>query len=264
MFDMEVIDVKTRYFIPLSAVVVSAFLLAGCAAKNTPAGNTDQGNDPAVGQVSSTPAPTPTGAGGFPNNGNWDPNNWGEWDPSMGGPGNPNGGENNSTPSPVPDPVITSAVTAPTATPDPEPDKPVEVRLGFDEDGKFAFAEANTFYTKDVRLTITAPAGSTVYYTLDGSIPDETGTVYAEPLVFEAHGSRFPEAAILRVRVKDSEGQWSKTAARTYLTGTKLSGRFSTLVFSISGNPKDLFEGPDGMFYGENYLNPGRASERMV
>ncbi|MCR5768927.1 MAG: CotH kinase family protein [Lachnospiraceae bacterium] len=258
---------KARSVVTLSAITVCAVLLFGCTAKNTTP-QTPAGNNTGTEKVSSTPAPTPTNAQGLPGNSNWNTDDWSNWDPNSwngwDGNGNNSNTENNATPSPTPEPEVTSAVTAPISTVDSDPDTPVEVKLGFGEDGNFAFAQANTFYVKDVRLTITAPAGSTVYYTLDGSIPDENSSVYTEPLVFEAHGGRFPEATIFRARAMSAEGDWSKTAARTYLAGTRLNGRFSTLVFSISGDPKDLTEGPDGIFYGENYLQRGRASERMV
>ena len=182
----------------------------------------------------------------------------------------PSGTESTPVPTAVPTPTNTPTPTqaplptsAPTPTPVPD-NSQNEVELGFLDDGTFYFNRTNTFYTADVTLTITAPQGSVVYYTLDGSDPDETSSVYDEPLVFKAHGSSFPDASIFRARAMDTNGRWSKTAARTFLAGTKLNGRFSTIVFSISGDPKDLTEGPDGLFYDTNYLLRGRSSERKV
>ncbi|MCR5685223.1 MAG: CotH kinase family protein [Lachnospiraceae bacterium] len=136
--------------------------------------------------------------------------------------------------------------------------------LRFGADGRFAFDRDSTFYTTDVELTIEAPAGAVIYYTLDGREPGQDSSVYSEPLTFEAHGGSFPDAVTLRAKVLYADGTWSDEAARTFLAGTKLTGRFSTLVFSVCGDPDELTEGPDGIFFGENYKQRGRTSERKV
>ena len=165
-------------------------------------------------------------------------------------------------PTPTPAPIEEE----PEATPAPTPviAEPVDVQLNFFEDGTCAFGSANMIYTSDVYLTVKASSGTTVYYTLDGTEPDENSNVYTDTLKFTAHGGSFPEATVFRARAMDALGRWSATAARTFLAGTKLNGRFSTVVFSITGDPDELTNGPDGILYGENYTNRGRSSERKV
>ncbi|MBO4415690.1 MAG: CotH kinase family protein [Lachnospiraceae bacterium] len=266
---------KTKHSLLLPVILTGVVLLSGCSGKDNQVTPTQAPDTAAVtSQLTPTPGNLPGGNQGSSDNNNQNPNgnqvpdgsglpadgqngDWGDWG---------NWGGNRVTPTPVP--VVTIPAEDPvndkTNTSVKENTEPVDVKLGFGDDGNYAFAEANTFYTQDVRLTITAPYESTIYYTLDGSEPTAESSIYTEPLVFKAHGSRFPEAAILRVKVLDINGNWSKTAARTYLAGTKLDGRFTTVVFSISGNPGDLTEGPDGIFYGTNYEQRGRESERMV
>ncbi len=239
----------------LPVIMASALLMFGCKDKT----GSGLSSDPAVTSAAPTQQAS-DGAGGdtrTPDNGR-NPGDWnGQWNP--GGTVKPTEGPL-ITQLPSKDENKQTADTNPSAS----SSKPVEVRLGFGEDGNYAFGEKNSFYTHDVKLTITAPEGSTIYYTLDGTIPNSESNVYSEPLTFKAHGSRFPEATILRARVMDKDGRWSKTAARTYLAGTKLDGRFSTIVVSVSGDPKELLEGPDGIFYGNNWEQRGRDSERMV
>ena len=139
-----------------------------------------------------------------------------------------------------------------------------EVSLAFNEDGTFEFGEASTFYSNDLTLTISAPAGAVIYYTLDGRMPDTDSTVYDGPLSFTAHGGSFPSAYILRAMAVLADGTASKTAARSYIVSSNLQDRFTTLIFSVTGDPDDLTEAPDGIFYGTNYNERGRESEREV
>ena len=139
-----------------------------------------------------------------------------------------------------------------------------EVRLVFDGEGGFSFSAEGMLFSNDLTLTISAPAGAKVYYTLDGRMPDESSTEYTEPLTLEAHGGDFPPAHLFRAVAKLSDGTFSKTAAKTFIVAKNLEGRFTTLIFSISGDPADLTERPDGIFYGNNYSKRGRESERGV
>ncbi len=139
-----------------------------------------------------------------------------------------------------------------------------EVGLSFDAEGGYAFDSESTLYSKDLTLTVTVPDGAEVYYSLNGRDPDRESLKYTEPLQFAAHGGDFPSAYTFRAAAFFPDGTVSKTAARTFLVSSKLNGRFTTLIFSVTGDPDDLTEGPDGIFYGENYKSRGRESERPV
>ena len=139
-----------------------------------------------------------------------------------------------------------------------------DVSLVFDGEGGWSFSAEGMLFNNDLTLTISAPADAKVYYTLDGRMPDESSTEYTEPLKFEAHGGDFPPAYVFRAAAKLADGTFSKTAAKTFIVAKNLEGRFTTLIFSISGDPDDLTERPDGIFYGRNYSKRGRESERGV
>lgn len=136
--------------------------------------------------------------------------------------------------------------------------------LSFSDDLSWVFDCENEMKYSDVTLKINAPAGAKVYYTLDGSTPDENSELYKEDLVFEARGGNFPKAYTFRAKALLTDGTWTDTAARTFLTGKNLEGRFSTVVFSVSGDPDELINEPDGIFTGTNYEQRGRESEREV
>ena len=221
----------SAYILICALLITTMIAMAACSGKN-PAG-TDETASTSLAPDADNAGPT-KGAG-FP------------------------GGKKNPTPTLVP---------LPTEAPD-EQIEAIEAEtfscgLRFGLDGSFGFDRESSFYNTDVELTIEAPDGSTIYYTLDGSTPDKDSAVYTEPLTFEAHGGSFPEATVFRAKALYSDGTWSDEAARTFLAGTKLTNRFSTLVFSVSGDPDELTEGPAGIFFGENYKQRGRTSERRV
>ncbi len=140
----------------------------------------------------------------------------------------------------------------------------IKVGLTFYADGSFEFEQDNRFYTNDVELTITAPSGAKVYYTLDGREPTLDSWVYSEPIKFLTLGGDFPDAYTLRACMINPDGTQSKIAARSFLVGRGTEERFSSLVFFISGDPDDLTESPNGIMYGDNAFERGHESEREV
>ena len=139
-----------------------------------------------------------------------------------------------------------------------------DLELWFYADGTYEFKQKNKFYNEDIKLTIICPEGSSVYYTMDGTEPQVSDTLYKEPLQMKAKGGKFPDAYTLRACAIDKDGNKSDVAARSYLVGRNLDSRFSTLVFFVSGDPAELTEAPDGILYNENALNRGREYERKV
>ena len=139
-----------------------------------------------------------------------------------------------------------------------------DLELKFFSDGTFEFMQENRFYDDDIKLTITAPEGAKVYYTLDGREPSLGSYIYTEPLEFLTLGGDFPDAYTFRACMINPDGAMSKVAARTFLVGRGTENRFSSLVFFLSGDPDDLTEAPNGILYGDNAFERGRESERMV
>lgn len=136
--------------------------------------------------------------------------------------------------------------------------------LTFNDDLTWAFDCENDMRTADTDVRMVAPEGAVIYYTLDGSTPDENSEVYSDTLSFVAHGGDFPKAYTIKAKALLADGRWTNTAGRNLLIGTKLDNRFSTIVFAVCGDPDELINEPDGIFYGKNYEQRGRESEREV
>ncbi|MCR5829449.1 MAG: CotH kinase family protein, partial [Lachnospiraceae bacterium] len=158
-----------------------------------------------------------------------------------------------------------------TKRPTPAPEKPEplpqvkgDVVVGFYDDGTFTFSDTNAFYNDDLTVSIEAPAGAKIYYTLDCTEPSENALAYSEPLKFEPVEGTLPDAYVLRAKALLPSGEWTKTAVKTYFVAENAKERYTTLIFSITGDPADLTQKPDGIFYGRNYKNRGRESEREV
>lgn len=126
---------------------------------------------------------------------------------------------------------------------------------------------SENFLTSPTELTLSAPDGARIYYTLDGSKPDESDTLYdaAAPIRMQGKaGSNFPTSLVLRARAYFADGTESEIATRTFFCAMDVESRYRHIMFSISGEPAELYEKPDGIMYGENVEQRGRESEREV
>lgn len=141
---------------------------------------------------------------------------------------------------------------------------PGEVILGFFEDGTYAYSDTQAFFDATLTVKIDAPAGAKVYYTLDCKEPTEDSQLYSEPIVLEPVEGTLPDAYVLRAKALLPSGTWSTTAAKTYFVAENVKERYTTLVFSVTGDPDDLTNKPNGIFYGRNYKKRGRESERVA
>ena len=236
---------RLNKFIPVLVICLLVVFMTGCTAGNndTNTDNTNTGTPVPTEQEKNNPTSTP----------NRPPTNWqqGSWSS---------------------EPTVTEQIKAESVSglakeqnKKEKTDNNVnEQELRFYSDGSFEFSEENHFYYSDVVLTITAPEGATVYYTLDGREPYFDSRTYKEPLKFEALGGEFPDAYTFRACMINPDGTTSEIAARSFLVGKNLENRFSTLVFFISGDPDQLDKGPNGIMYGNNALERGRDTERMV
>lgn len=127
------------------------------------------------------------------------------------------------------------------------------------------FNYAAGFYTASMHIELKAAAGKgEIHYTVDGSMPDASSPVYEEPIPIIGDSSAFPRAVCIQAVIVYEDGTASEPVAHHYFVNTGLNDRFTTLVFAVSGDPDELTEGPDGIFYGHNYSDRGRDSERQV
>lgn len=150
------------------------------------------------------------------------------------------------------------------------------------------FSKKSGFYENAFELEISAEAGATIYYTLDGSEPTEEADIYTGGLyIEEASGNPnvynsvqnvvynwkdyepsqelVDKAVVVRAVVIDADGNRSETATATYFVG--LDQYAEADVLSIVADKEDLF-GEDGIYvtgkeYDTWYLS-GSAEEEPV
>ncbi|MBR6419234.1 MAG: CotH kinase family protein [Oscillospiraceae bacterium] len=123
---------------------------------------------------------------------------------------------------------------------------------------------ADRFLPDYSQLAVTAPEGAVIRYTLDGSVPTAESEEYKEPIVLKQYVGDFPNCAVLRAKVFFPDGSESQTATETFWTSYDIHSRFHNLIVSVVGDPKEITEKPDGIFYGKNVKLRGRESERAV
>ncbi|MFC0877084.1 CotH kinase family protein [Saccharicrinis sp. FJH2] len=88
-----------------------------------------------------------------------------------------------------------------------------------------------------VSLTSSDPEG-TIYYTTDGSKPDETDKLYTSPLTIDS-------TVILKSVTVSTEGIHSSVTTNSYL----FTGRHHTIpILSLSADPEDLFGDSTGIY----------------
>ncbi len=126
------------------------------------------------------------------------------------------------------------------------------------------FSLEDNFYNADLSVELRTAHASEIYYTTDGTEPDRNATLYTEPLYFACEDTDYPTAHTVRAKAYYSDGTESAVSVHTYFAAKGATERFSEYVLSISGDPAEITEGPDGIFYGENAMLRGREAEREV
>lgn len=159
----------------------------------------------------------------------------------------------------------------------PEETEPAEVyRNGYymaPEDKVYTFSDnapvfslENTFYSGSILVELKTQQPADIYYTTDGSEPDQSDMLYdpSEGIYIIRQIRDFPTAHTIKARAYYPDGTSSAVSAHTYFCDKDIDIRFTTAVFVISGDPELLTEGPDGIFYGDNYHERGDETEREV
>lgn len=163
-------------------------------------------------------------------------------------------------PTVLPDVTLTTPPTAtivPTAAAVPTPTG---------TPGEVCFSESGYLFSETVRLELSSVSKKSGYitYTMDGTEPSKTSVRYTEPILLEPNSGPVPNVYSIRAKAWYDDGSVSDTYVHTYFVNTEINNRYTTAIFSINGNPAELTDGPDGILYGTNYEDRGRASERKV
>ena len=138
-----------------------------------------------------------------------------------------------------------------------------------------AFSMPSGFYEEPFELTILSEDGLSVYFTRDGSIPDETDIPYTEPLLVS---DRSPEhntlssrtdiiapnkwgdavapilpvdkATVIRTVAVDGEGNRSDVQTAVYFIGFQNKGAYygNYKVIALTVEPDDLFSSARGIY----------------
>jgi len=128
------------------------------------------------------------------------------------------------------------------------------------------FSQSSVFGSEDFTLRLYSRYEGTIYYTLDGTHPDERSIEYnhAIGIPLSSNEGNIPKVWSVRAAVFYQDGEKSEEFVHTYILGKHVDSRYQTMIFAINGNPDDLYEEPDGIFCEENYEKRGRASERGI
>ena len=123
------------------------------------------------------------------------------------------------------------------------------------------------FYEKGFELTLTAPEGTEVYYTLDGSEPVPEGASalsYIEPIPVELcdgrKGSSLPSATVVRAIAVTEDGTCSDIQTNTYFVAHKMTEWYEVPVISLVSDPVHLYSEETGII--TNAQEKGREWER--
>lgn len=107
------------------------------------------------------------------------------------------------------------------------------------------------FVASGTRVTLSAPPGKTIRYTLDGSIPDRHSDVYVDPIAIDS-------SSVVRARVLERGLLPGPIATRAYLTGQ----RPSIPAVSVVVDPVNLWNKYSGIH--ANPLQSGEAWTRQA
>ncbi len=169
----------------------------------------------------------------------------------------------NNTPTPTGPAADTThiAENTPAATPTASP-TPTEIVYS----NRILFSENDAIYTTDISVELNFDSKDTgvIYYTLDGTAPSASSTLYNGPIKLSAASGSDIKVYQINAIAQLPDGSFSEANGHTYFVGEKAGERFSTLVFSIYGDEKELTAGPGGILYGDNVTKKGRDYERKV
>lgn len=151
----------------------------------------------------------------------------------------------------------------PTASPTPKP-SPTPLPHIYSNDILFTPAEYFCSNTINVELQYDSTRQGTIYYTLDGSEPDENSYIYTGPIELEASNEESPYVYALRAVVREADGKQSKIYTHNYFVGTNVNTRYSTPVISIVGDEQDFYNETSGILADRNRYARGRKYEKPV
>lgn len=145
-------------------------------------------------------------------------------------------------------------------------------------------SQRSGFYKSPFKLSISAPKGSIVYYTTDGSVPTTTSKKYSSPInISDRTGDKatlmykkgttvdqssefsptasFPLGTVIRAIAVDSKGKKSDVVTASYFVGDKFQTKFKNVaVISVTADPGDLYNSKTGIYVAGNVFSEWRKN----
>lgn len=141
---------------------------------------------------------------------------------------------------------------------------------------ELTFSRESGFYEEPFELELSAPIGTKIYYTLDGSVPDENAFLYTAPIViddatsnpnvysmrtditYETTMSGIPyklpdysvdKCTVVRAAYLDADGKFNDMKSESYFVGYDAKDGYSGMnVISVVTDPDNLFNYDDGIY----------------
>ena len=150
---------------------------------------------------------------------------------------------------------------------------------------ELVFSRESGFYETPFQLELHAPIGTDIYYTLDGSVPDENAILYSEPILIDDASSHenvhcmrtdvvwrsfttsdimdngsidsiykvpdylIDKCSVVRAAYKDADGNFSKVKTASYFIDfNHKRGYDGVNILSISTDPCNLFDYETGIY----------------
>jgi len=136
-----------------------------------------------------------------------------------------------------------------------------EVYANTDSLLEVTFSHESGFFVDSFALTLTAPQGARIFYTLDGSYPTMRSNRFNRPIRVEAPrpgrlsaafgDELLPNISVYSVRAIAVMGrETSEVFTRNFVIGTYVHDRFceNTLIFALNSDPHGLYDHYDGIF----------------
>ncbi|TAH74801.1 MAG: hypothetical protein EWM47_01480 [Anaerolineaceae bacterium] len=119
-----------------------------------------------------------------------------------------------------------------------------------------AFVQQDYFYSDTVHIEIERDKPCDIYYTMDGSDPDKTASLYRDNIELRS----VSQTNVYSIKAKGyyEDGSETDTIVHTYFVGKDVHRRFNTLIFSITSDPYNLYD------YEYGILIPGKLRDDFV
>lgn len=127
------------------------------------------------------------------------------------------------------------------------------------------FSHEGGIYKERFELSIDAN-GSKIFYTTDGSLPDENSTLYTDSIKIDSKRKsprtvqgkvaqeRWDTGVVIRAIAVNENGEKSNVVTNTYFVSEKIAETNKNVpIVAISANPHDLWDANDGIY--TNYEN---------